>query len=194
MKDYLTNLKNEEGNAILTESQIKGILAENGKIVENEKNKVTESSKTEIQNYKDQIASLQEQIKAMPSNDEVENLKKQIDDFQKQENQRIADEKAKEEERIQNERIDSFFNEIKFASSSAKKGVIDEFKKMDFKYDETNKKFIGGNEWLEDMKKNDSGSFLSEVANPRFTTDVTPITNGMNEAGQKIGLNSKFKQ
>ena len=176
MKDYLESLKNENGEAKLTSEEIKGILAKNGEIVQNEKNKLTESSKDEIANYKDQISSLQKQIEAMPKSEEIDNLKKQISDFQEKETQRIADEKKAKEESIKNERTNAFFDGVKFSSESAKEGMMARFNKMDFRYDEESKKFIGGNEWLEDMKKNDAGSFMSDVANPKYTTNNSAPT------------------
>lgn len=195
MKEYLENLKNEQGEAVLSTEQIKGILAENGKIVQNEKDKITNSTKDEIQSYKDQVASLNDQISKLPSSAEVENLNNQIKEFQEKETQRQeADKKAKEES-IRNERTNAFFNDVKFSSNAAKEGIISAFNKMDFKYDEESKKFIGGNEWLEDMKKNDAGSFMSDIANPKYTTSTSALTEGnsLDSIMKAMGLSTAKK-
>lgn len=196
MKEYLENLKNEQGEAVLSTEQIKGILAENGKIVQNEKDKITNSTKDEIQSYKDQVASLNDQISKLPSSDEVEKLNTQIREFQEKETQRQeADRKAKEES-IRNERTNAFFNDVKFSSNAAKEGIISAFNKMDFKYDEESKKFIGANEWLEDMKKNDAGSFMSDIANPKYTTNASAPTEGnsLDSIMKAMGLSTEKKQ
>lgn len=196
MKEYLENLKNEQGEAVLSPEQIKGILAENGKIVKNEQDKITNSSKDEIQSYKDQIASLNDQISKLPSSDEVEKLNNQIKEFQEKETQRAEADKKAREESIRNERTNAFFNDVKFSSNAAKEGIISAFNKMDFKYDEESKKFIGGNEWLEDMKKSDAGSFMSDVANPKYTTSASaPTESGSLDSIMKaMGLSTEDKK
>lgn len=50
------------------------------------------------------------------------------------------------------------------------------FNEKDFKYDEESKTFLGANDWLKDLKDKDSGAFMSDVANPKFTTTPTAPT------------------
>ena len=105
-----------------------------------------------------------------------------------------ANQKAEKEKSIRNERTNAFFNDIKFASESAKAGVIAQFNEKDFKYDEETKKFLGANEWLKDLKEKDSGAFLSDVANPKFTTSPTAApTNdsSMDKILHAMGLDEK---
>ena len=104
-----------------------------------------------------------------------------------------ANQKAEKEKSIRNERTNAFFNDIKFASESAKAGVIAQFNEKDFKYDEETKKFLGANEWLKDLKEKDSGAFLSDVANPKFTTSPTAPTNdsSMDKILHAMGLDEK---
>ena len=89
-----------------------------------------------------------------------------------------------------------FFNDVKFASESAKAGVIAEFNKKDFKYDEESKKFLGASEWLNELKDKDSGAFLSDVANPKFTTNPTAPTNtgSMDQILHAMGLDEENKK
>ena len=126
----------------------------------------------------------------MPSSDEVDELKTKIKNFEEKETQRIADEKKAKEQSIRDERTNSFFNDVKFASESAKAGVIAQFNAKDFKYDEESQKFQGASEWLEDLKTKDKGAFLSEVANPKFTTNPTAPTSdsSMDEVMKAMGL------
>ena len=104
-----------------------------------------------------------------------------------------ANQKAEKEKSVRNERTNAFFNDIKFASESAKAGVIAQFNAKDFKYDEETNKFLGASEWLNDLKEKDSGAFLSDVANPKFTTTATAPTNdsSMDKILHAMGLDEK---
>lgn len=103
--------------------------------------------------------------------------------------------KLKKEKSIRNERTNAFFNDIKFASESAKAGVIAQFNAKDFKYDEESKKFLGASEWLNELKEKDSGAFLSNVANPKFTTTPTAPNNdsSMDKILHAMGLDEEKK-
>lgn len=193
MKEVLENFKDEQGNAKLTAEEIKSVLAKNGQIVETEINKVKDSFKETETKYQTTINNLEEQIKTLPDSNEIQNLKNELQSYKDAEVQRKADEEKAKQESIKNERTNAFFSDVKFASNSAKAGVIAEFNKMDFKYDENSNKFIGANEWLEDYKKNDVGAFLSDVANPRFTTNTnTPTqTSTTDEIRKVMGLADK---
>ena len=196
MKDYLESLEIKEGQTKLSDEQIKGILAENGKTVKTETTKITDTKDKEIEEYRNTIASLEKKIEESPKAEELDGLRKEIQDFKDAEEKRKADEKKAEEERIRNERTEEFFKDVKFASNSAKIGVINEFNKKDFKYDEEEKKFQGASEWLEDYKKNDGGAFLSDVANPKFTTNTSQPTNdsSADTLREAMGLSSNDKK
>lgn len=107
-----------------------------------------------------------------------------------------ANQKAEKEKSVREERTNTFFNDIKFASESAKAGVLAQFNAKDFKYDEESKKFLGASEWLKELQEKDSGAFLSEVANPRFTTNPTAPTNtsSMDQILQAMGLEEENKK
>ncbi|MCI6265859.1 MAG: hypothetical protein MR598_03310, partial [Erysipelotrichaceae bacterium] len=63
------------------------------------------------------------------------------------------------------------------------------------KYDEETKTFLGANDWLKDLKEKDAGAFLSDVANPRFTTNPTTPNNNssMDEVMKIMGLAEEKK-
>jgi len=193
MKDFLENLEIGEGKVKLSAEEIKAVLAKNGEIVNTEVKKVEDNYEKQINNYKTTIEDLNTQIKNAPSTNDLEALKDKIKEFETNEAQRIADEKLAKEKSIREERTNAFFNDIKFASESAKAGVIAQFNAKDFKYDEESGKFQGASEWLEELKKNDVGAFQSEVANPRFTTNISSPTQGFEEVKKSVSLNPKFK-
>lgn len=178
----------------LNEEQINGVMklkstamseidSLNGKIAQltNEKDNLQNQLKdanTKIQSYKDM---------------DIESIKKSADDWKTKYEEMEANQKAEKEKSIRDERTNTFFNDIKFASESAKAGVIAQFNAKDFKYDEETNKFLGASEWLNDLKEKDSGAFLSDVANPKFTTTPTAPKNSssMDEVMKIMGLNEK---
>lgn len=190
MKDYLEGLEIKEGQTKLTEEQVKGILAKNGEMIKTENKKVADSKDAEIENYKTTISNLEKKIEESPKSEELDSLKNEIQQMKDAEAQRVADEKKATEERIRTERTNAFFEDVKFASESAKKGVIAEFNAKEFKYDEETQKFQGASEWLEEYKKNDVGAFMSDVANPKYTTKVSTPTQSStaDELREAMGL------
>ena len=58
MKDFLENLEIGESKVKLSKDEIKSILAENGKVVTNETNKLKDSLNDEINTYKTTISNL----------------------------------------------------------------------------------------------------------------------------------------
>lgn len=147
------------------------------------------SKETDFNNLKTQLENANQEIQSYKDMD-IDSIKQSAADWETKYNKLVEDQKAEQEQSIRDERTNAFFNDVKFASNSAKAGIIAEFNKMDFKYDENSKKFIGASEWLEDQKKNDAGAFLSDVANPTFTTNLTtptqPSTN--DEIRKAMGL------
>lgn len=195
MKNFLESLEIGEGKVKLSNEEIKSILTEHGKTVTNETDKVRTELNEEINSYKTTVTKLEEQIKTMPDSNELDKLKKEIQDMKDAESQRKADEKAQKEKSIREERTNAFFDEVKFASESAKAGVIAKFNEKDFKYDEEAQKFQGASEWLEELKKNDKGAFVSDVANPKFTTTQTAPTSdsSMDAVMRVMGLEKENK-
>lgn len=195
MKEFLESLEIGEGKEKLSQEMIKSILAKNGEIVKVENKKVEDAKNEEIKNYKTTIDSLNEQLKNIPDSKELDTLKQEVADFKEKEAERIAAEKEAKEKSIRDERVDAFFKDIKFASESAKAGVISQFNAKDFKYDEETGKFLGGSEWLKDLQEKDSGAFLSDVANPKFTTNPTVPnkTSAMDDILHAMGLDEEKK-
>lgn len=177
MRDFLKGLE-------LDDETIDTIMAEHGKIVTKDKEKVAELTKQiedvnkEIQSYKDM---------------DIDSIKKSAEDWETKYKEAVENQKAEKEKSIREERTNAFFNDVKFASESAKAGVIAQFNEKDFKYDEEAQKFQGASEWLEELKTKDTGAFLSDVANPKFTTNPTaPTQPGTNDAIRKaMGLETK---
>lgn len=133
---------------------------------------------TEIQSYKDM---------------DIDSIKKSASDWETKYNDLVKEQNDAKEKSIREERTNAFFNDIKFASESAKAGVIAQFNAKDFKYDEETKKFLGASEWLKDLQEKDAGAFLSDVANPKFTTSTSVPNNSssMDEVLKVMGLSTE---
>ena len=194
MKDYLESLEIGEGKLKLSGEEIKSILTEHGKAVTTETDKVRRSLNETISNYQNQLKTANDTIQSYKDMD-IDSIKKSAEDWKTKFEEMEANQKAEKEKSIRDERTNAFFNEVKFASESAKAGVIAKFNEKDFKYDEETKTFLGANDWLKDLKEKDSGAFLSDVANPRFTTNPTAPTDdsSMDKILHAMGLDEEKK-
>ena len=168
----------------LNKETIDTIMAEYGK--------TTQGLREERDNLKTQVEDANKEIQSYKDMD-IDSIKKSADDWKTKYEEMEANQKAEKEKSIRNERTNAFFNDIKFASESAKAGVIAQFNAKDFKYDEETKKFLGASEWLKDLQEKDAGAFLSDVANPKFTTSTSVPNNSssMDEVLKVMGLSTE---
>lgn len=170
----------------LDKELIDTIMAENGKSIQ--------GLKEEITNLKTQIDDANKEIQSYKEMD-IDSIKESASNWETKYNDLVKEQEEAKNKSIREERTNAFFNDVKFASESAKAGVIAEFNKKDFKYDEESNKFLGASEWLNDLKEKDTGAFLSEVANPKFTTSPTAPTsdNSIDELREAMGLSNSKK-
>ena len=78
MKDFLENLEIGENKVKLSQEEIKSILAEHGKSVKTETEKVENNMRNENEDLKATIDDLKEQISKASKSDEIESLKSKI--------------------------------------------------------------------------------------------------------------------
>lgn len=170
----------------LDKETIDTIMAEYGK--------TTQGLREERDQLKSQLSDANGEIQSYKDMD-IDSIKKSADDWKTKYEEMEANQKAEKEKSIREERTNTFFNDVKFASESAKAGVIAQFNAKDFKYDEESKKFLGASEWLKELQEKDSGAFLSDVANPRFTANPTaPTSDGTaDELREAMGLSTEKK-
>ena len=168
----------------LDKETIDSIMAEYGK--------TTQVLRDEMDTLKTQIDNANKEIQSYKDMD-IESIKKSADDWKTKYEEMEANQKAEKEKSIREERTNAFFNDVKFASESAKAGVISQFNQKDFKYDEESQKFLGASEWLNDLKEKDAGAFLSQVANPVFTTNPTApiVDSSIDELKEAMGLSTE---
>ena len=148
-----------------------------------------DTKETEIANLKLQIENANKEIQSYKDMD-IDSIKQSASTWETKYTELVEQQNEAKKESIRKERTNAFFNDVKFASESARTGVIAQFNEKDFKYDEETGKFQGASEWLEELKTKDTGAFLSEVANPKFTTIPTAPTqsSSMDEVMKVMGL------
>lgn len=175
MKDFLESLEIGEGKVKLSKEEIKSILTEHGKTVTNETEKVKTDLNNEINTYKTTITNLENKIKGMPSSDDVTKLQKEITTLKEAETQRLADEKARQEDETLTNNIVSVFGDNKFTSDYVKNGLIADIKSELKKTENTGK---GIKDIFETLTKDKQGIF----ENPNKPADMP----GMGESGQNV--------
>ena len=129
MNEFLENLEIGEGKIKLSKEEIKSILAEHGKSIKVETEKVENKLKKDIEEYKTTIDDLKQKIEKAPKSDELENLKNTIADMEAKEQQRIAEEKAKKDDEILTNNIIEAFGDKKFINDYTKNAIINDIKK-----------------------------------------------------------------
>lgn len=153
----------------LSKENVDSIMAEYGKSVQTLSD-TQKSLEKERDDLKSQVDNASKEIQSYKDMD-IESIKKSAADWETKYNDLMKSQEEARNKEIRNTRVNDFFKDVKFSSESAKAGVISQFNQKEFKYDEASNKFQGANEWLEEMKKNDAGAFLSDVANPTYTTN-----------------------
>ena len=130
MKDFLENLEIGENKIKLSKEEIKAILAEHGKSVKTETEKVESKLGKDIEEYKTTIDDLKMQIQNAPKSDEIENLKQTIADMEAKEQKRLEEEKAKREDEILTKNIIEAFGDKKdeFVNEYTKNAIINDIK------------------------------------------------------------------
>ena len=180
----------------LSEEQINGVMKLKSNAmneIDTLNNKITQLT-ADKENLQTQLKDANNEIQSYKDMD-IDSIKQSASNWETKYNDLVKEQKEAQEKSIREERTNAFFNEVKFASDSAKAGVIAKFNEKDFKYDEETKTFLGANDWLKDLKEKDAGAFLSDVANPRFTTNpTTPANNSsMDEVMKIMGLAEEKK-
>ena len=128
MKGFLEELEIGEGKVKLSKEEIKSIIAKHGEYIKTETEKVEKQFKEEISEYKSTIDDLKEQIKNAPKSDELESLKGKIADYEQKEADRVAKQKAKEEDDILTKNIIEVIGDKKFVNDYTKNSIINEVK------------------------------------------------------------------
>ena len=128
MKDFLENLEIGENKVKLSQEEIKSILAEHGKSVKTETEKVENNMRKENEDLKATIDDLKEQINKAPKSDEIESLKSKIADYETKEKERKEEEDKKIFEENLNKNVLEAIGDKEFVNERTKNAIINEVK------------------------------------------------------------------
>lgn len=128
MKDFLENLEIGENKVKLSQEEIKSILAEHGKSVKTETQKVENNMKKENEDLKATIDDLKEQINKAPKSDEIESLKSKIAEYETKEKERKEEEDKKIFEENLNKNVLEAIGDKEFVNERTKNAIINEVK------------------------------------------------------------------
>lgn len=128
MKDFLEELEIGEGKVKLSKEEIKSILAKHGDYLTKEKEKIDNEYKQQLEDNKTTINDLKSQIEKAPKSDEMESLKSKIAEYEQNEADRTAKQKAKEEDDILTKNITDVFGDKKFVNDFTKNAIMNEIK------------------------------------------------------------------
>ena len=128
MKDFLENLEIGENKVKLSQEEIKSILAEHGKSVKTETEKVENNMRKENEDLKATIDDLKEQVNKAPKSDEIESLKSKIADYETKEKERKEEENKRIFEENLNKNVLEAIGDKEFVNERTKNAIINEVK------------------------------------------------------------------
>lgn len=178
MKDFLEELEIGEGKVKLSKEEVKKIIAKHGEYINKEKEKIEEDYKSQLAENKTTIDDLKAQIEKAPKSDEMESLKSKIAEFEQKEADRTAKLKAKEEDDILTNNINSVFGDKKFVNDFTKNAIMNEIKTA--LKDSAN---LGksAKDLFEEITNGKDGIF----ANPNQMTDMSGMDEGIENTVSK---------
>ncbi len=128
MKDFLENLEIGENKVKLSQEEIKSILAEHGKSVKTETEKVENNMRKENEDLKATIDDLKDQVNKAPKSDEIESLKTKIADYETKEKERKEQEDKKIFEENLTKNVLEAIGDKEFVNERTKNAIINEVK------------------------------------------------------------------
>lgn len=190
MKDFLENLEIGENKVKLSQEEIKSILAEHGKSVKTETEKVENNMRKENGDLKATIDDLKEQINKAPKSDEIESLKSKIAEYEANETKRIEAEKQKALDESLTTNILNAIGDKKFVNDYTKNAIINDIKSS---LKDSNNAGKSAKDLFEELTKDKEGIFDNPnkgVSTPP-TGDVNTGLAKENHDRELLGLDLK---
>lgn len=190
MKDFLENLEIGENKVKLSQEEIKSILAEHGKSVKTETEKVENNMRKENGDLKATIDDLKEQINKAPKSDEIESLKSKIAEYETNETKRIEAEKQKALDDSLTTNILNAIGDKKFVNDYTKNAIISDIKSS---LKDSNNAGKSAKDLFEELTKDKEGIFDNPnkgVSTPP-TGDVNTGLAKENHDRELLGLDLK---
>ena len=128
MNEFLEKLEIGENKVKLSKEEIKSIMAEHGKTVKTETEKVEAKYKEEVSSRDKTITDLKTQIDKAPKSDEVESLKQTIANYEKADAERKEAEKKAKKDEVLLKNINEAIGDKKFVNDYTKNSIVNEIK------------------------------------------------------------------
>lgn len=128
MNEFLEKLEIGENKVKLSKEEIKSIMAEHGKTVKTETEKVETKYKEEISSKDKTIADLKAQMDKTPKSEDVEKLKQTIADYEKADTERKEAEKKAKKDEVLLQNINEAIGDKKFVNDYTKNSIVNEIK------------------------------------------------------------------
>ena len=134
-----------------------------GEVVEKEFVPATDvaADKTRLEELTRQLAARDKDLEKLKADNKSEELQKQLDELNAKYKQDTDDLNAKLSAQQADFAAEKLFSGYKFSSDRVRKSVLDEFRGKGFKLGE-NGEFIGGREYLEELKQSEPSVFAAE--------------------------------
>lgn len=118
------------------------------------------TDKTKLEELTKQLAARDKDLEKLKADNKSEELQKQLDELNSKYKQDTDDLNAKLSAQAADFAAEQLFSGYKFSSDRVKKSVLEEFKGKGFKLE--NGTFVGGKEYLEELKKSEPSVFAAE--------------------------------
>lgn len=190
MKDFLESLEIGENKVKLSQQEIKAILAEHGKSVKTETEKVENNMKKENNDLKTTIDDLKSQIEKAPKSNEIESLKSKIAEYETKESERIEAAKQKALDDTLTSNILNAIGDKKFVNDYTKNAIINDIKNSLKNSDNAGK---SAKDLFEELTKDKEGIFDNPnkgISTPP-TGDVNTTLAKENHDRELLGLEPK---
>ena len=167
-----------------TDEQISAILNENGKDLEASRKALEEArgklstAETEAKGLKEQLEQRDKDIEELRGKvSEKDTISKELSDLQEKYKKDTDDLQAQIDSGKRSRASEKLFDGYEFSSDYAKKAIMAEFDEQKFKLDDKTGEYVGGKEWLDNLKTSSPTAFKVPAADP------DPNTNPSNEGG-----------
>lgn len=118
------------------------------------------ADKTKLDDLTRQLAARDKDLEKLKADNKSEELQKQLDELNAKYKQDTDDLNAKLSAQQADFAAEKLFSGYKFSSDRVRKSVLDEFKGKGFKLE--NGEFVGGREYLEELKQSEPSVFAAE--------------------------------
>lgn len=118
------------------------------------------ADKTRLDELTKQLAARDKDLEKLKADNKSEELQKQLDELNAKYKQDTDDLNAKLSAQQADFAAEKLFSGYKFSSDRVRKSVLDEFRGKGFKLE--NGEFIGGREYLEELKQSEPSVFAAE--------------------------------